>query len=392
MDFNQLLKDDIQCFIKANALTDLAKLALKKNPFPDVDYKLILNQIESRQKSKTKLPTWFLTENIIYGSKVAIEQTSSEITAKYKSEIISGDALIDLTGGFGIDDFYFSKSFKKIVHCELNATLSKIVAHNFTKLNVKNVSCIYGDSYETLKHLNQKFDWIFIDPSRRNDTKEKVFLLNDCSPNVPVLINNYLKFSNNILIKTAPILDLKAGLNELKNVKKIHIIAVDNDVKELLWEIEKEYSGEVKISTKNFTKTNVESFDFNLNSVSNSNYSLPNKYLYEPNNCIMKSGGFDEVSSQFGLYKLHKNSHLYTSNELKAFPGRIFEIDKVISYSKNEMKTNLANTKKNITIRNFSDSVESIRRKWNIKEGGAEYCFFTIDKNDKKIVLICKKI
>ena len=68
MDFNQLLKDDIQCFIKANALTDLAKLALKKNLFPDVDYKLILNQIESRQKSKTKLPTWFLTENIIYGS------------------------------------------------------------------------------------------------------------------------------------------------------------------------------------------------------------------------------------------------------------------------------------------------------------------------------------
>lgn len=392
MDFNQLLKIDIQYFIEENSNTDISKLALKKNPFPTVDYKQILNQIECRKKSRMKLPTWFSTKNIIYPSKVSVEQTSSETTSSYKSTIISGDSIIDLTGGFGIDAFYYSKSFNHVIHCELNVALSKIVAHNFKNLKVENVTCLEGDSFEILKNLNQKFDWIYIDPSRRNDKMGKVFLLNDCIPNVSNLLNEYLKFSDHILIKTAPILDLKAGLNELKYVKKIHILAVDNDVKELLWEIEKKYSGEIKIITKNFTRSLVETFNFNLNGFSSSKYSLPEKYLYEPNSSIMKSGGFDEVSTQFGLKKLHQHSHLYTNDEIKPFPGRVFLIDKIVSYSKKEMKLHFKNSKKNITIRNFPDAVESIRKKWNIKEGGDEYCFFTTDKNDNKIVLICTKI
>lgn len=388
-----ILDKNIQEFITQNSGASITKLALQKNPFPEIDWILVLNQIEAKSKAKEKLPTWFNTENIIYPSKVSVEQTSSEKTAAYKASLISGESLIDLTGGFGVDDYYFSKNFKNIVHCEINEDLSAIVKHNFEQLEVTNCTFYADDSTNVLNDLNQKWDWIYTDPSRRNDAKGKVFMLKDCLPNVPESLDFYFEKSNAILIKTAPLLDISAGLSELKFVKNIHIIALENEVKELLFEIHNEYKGEITLKTANILKDKIETFEFILGDDSVfANYHLPQKYVYEPNSAIMKSGGFDEVSSVFDIYKLHKHSHLYTSDQLIDFPGRTFEIEKVIGYSKNEMKIELANQQANITTRNFPDTVENIRKKWKIKNGGNLYCFFTTDKNDNKIVLICRKI
>lgn len=388
-----LLHHSVQDFINKKVNESISKLALQKNPFPEIEWVAILNQIEAKSKAKDKLPTWFTAENILYPSKISVEQTSSEKTAQYKANLVSGDSLIDLTGGFGVDDYYFSKKIKNVVHCEINPDLSVIVQHNFKQLNTNNCICYPEDSFEVLKKLNKKWDWIYIDPSRRNDAKGKVFMLKDCLPNVPDLLDFYFENSNSILIKTAPLLDISAGLSELKNVKNIHIIAVENEVKELLWEIHKDYLGNVTLSTANILKDKIESFEFTLNEESEFvSYSLPHKYLYEPNSAIMKSGGFDEVSSFYKIDKLHKHSHLYTSDEIIAFPGRTFEIQGAISYTKNEMKLHLSNQQANITTRNFPDNVETIRKKWKIKDGGNLYCFFTTDRNNNKIVLICKKI
>ena len=387
------MNPEIQEFITASIEKDISKLALQKNPFPKANWVLILNQINAKKKAKEKLPTWFQTDNIFYPSKISVEQTSSEKTAQYKANLISGDSLIDATGGFGVDDYYFSKRVNQVIHCEINEELSRIVKHNFNQLHVKNITCIAGESEQILNNLDQKFDWIYIDPSRRNDAKGKVFMLKDCSPNVPELLDFYFKYSSNILIKTAPILDISAGLLELKNVKEIHIIAIENEVKELLWVIEKEFRNSVEIKTCNITKKNTEIFNVNLSDfVPKVIYGLPNKYLYEPNSAIMKSGAFDAISTKYSLNKLHQNSHLYTSDILIDFPGRIFEIAKVIAYQKNEMKSFLENKKANITTRNFHDSVETIRSKWKIKDGGNLYCFFTTDVNTTKIVLLCNKL
>lgn len=363
------------------------------NPFPAVKWTTILEQIEGRQKSESKLPSWFNTDGIVFPHKISIEQTSSEITAAYKASLISGDEIIDLTGGFGVDAYYYAKNFKSVIHCEMNETLSAIVAHNYSQLSAHNIECIAEDSESVLKNRTQRFDWIFIDPSRRSDVKGKVFMLKDCTPNVPELIDYYLTFSNNILIKTAPILDIVAGFNELKFVKSIHIVAVDNEVKELLWEISAENELPAVIHTVNIRANNSEYFRFNWKTnKKTATYSLPRKYVYEPNSAIMKSGGFDEVSIQFGLGKLHPNAHLYTADAIIQFPGRVFKITEIIPYQKKEMKAALEGRKANVTTRNFPESVEQIRKKWKISDGGELYCFFTTDLNNNKIVLLCSKI
>lgn len=392
MNFS-LLDNEIQLFIEKNIATDVSKLALQKNPFPEADWTLILQQLAAKQKVKTKLPTWFETPTILYPSKISVEQTSSEKTAEYKASLVFGESLIDLTGGFGVDDFYFSKTVNNVVHCEINTELSEIVSHNFDQLNVKNIKCYADDSSEVLRKLNQKFDWIYIDPSRRNDAKGKVFMLKDCLPNVPELLDFYFSFSDNIMIKTAPILDISAGISELKNIAQIHIVALENEVKELLFILNKNHKSTIEIKTINLLKNKQETFQFQLNSnVKNIIFSIPKKYLYEPNAAIMKSGGFDEIAVQFGIEKLHQHSHLYTSDELIDFPGRVFEIKNTLEYNKAKMKSFLENQKANITTRNFPETVENIRKKWKIKDGGNLYSFFTTDMTNSKIVVLCEKL
>ncbi|WP_338410447.1 class I SAM-dependent methyltransferase [uncultured Flavobacterium sp.] len=391
MDHQTFLTDEIQDFINQNLKVNFAELALKKNPFPSINYPEIINQIVAKSKSKEKLPTWFNTKGIAYPNKISIEQTSSEITAKYKASLIKGDKIIDLSGGFGVDAYYFAKVFKEVYHCEMNKQLSQTVSHNYSVLNLKNIHCLNDDSLDVLKQLNTKFDWIYVDPSRRSDLKGKVFLLKDCVPNVPELLKNYFNFSNNILIKTAPLLDITLGLSELQFVKKIHIIAVKNEIKELLWEIEKDYLGLISIASVNIENEVIHRLETVYRKEYNTSFSLPKTYLYEPNSSIMKSGNMDALSEDKALYKLHQHSHIFTSDKITAFQGRRFQIDKIMSFQKEDMKP-FMNQKINCTTRNFPLSVEEIKKKYKIKDGGNIFAFFTTNINNEKIVLICTKI
>lgn len=392
MNLELLLQPEIQDFINKNLNEDTSKLAFKKNPFPEVNYSVLINQIIVKKKAKDKLPTWFSSENIIYPEKISIEQTSSETTAKYKASLVSGEKLIDCTGGFGIDDYYFSKQFKTVIHCELNEGLSQIVQHNFEVLKASNIECFLGDSSEILENLNQKFDCIYIDPSRRNDSKGKVFMLADCLPNVVDLQNFYYQFTDTILIKTAPFLDLHAGLLELKNVAEIHVVAVENEVKELLWKIEKNFDASPEIIAVNLEKEKQTITKIESSKSYYATYSLPKKYLYEPNAALMKSGGFEAVSELFAVGKLHQHSHLYTSDEVIDFPGRKFQIDAIIPFQKKEISQFIQGKKMNVTTRNFPIKPEEIKKKYKISDGGIIFAFFTTNMNNEKIILLCTKL
>ena len=386
-----ILLEESQQFINVHLNDDLTKIIFKGSPFKNISIQELANQIAAKKKSETKLPTWFRLKNCYFPDKISIEQTSSETTAKYKSKLISGEKLIDITGGFGVDSFYFSKQVSKVIHCEINQDLSTIVAYNYQQLQAENIDTISGDGIDYLQKTTDFFDWIYIDPSRRNDDKEKVFLLKDCLPDVPKYLDFLFTKTNQILIKVSPILDISSTINELKFVSEIHIIAVQNEVKELLFLVNKNSDKEIKILTINILNQENQKFDFFINQQSTANYELPLSYLYEPNAAILKSGGFDEVANQLGIYKLHKHSHLYTSASLIDFPGRRFKIESICKYDKKVLKKLIPENKANITTRNFPKTVAQIRKETNIKDGGNLYLFFTTDINEKLICLLTKK-
>ncbi|WP_372755114.1 class I SAM-dependent methyltransferase [Mariniflexile sp.] len=388
-----ILNNDIQEFINNNLNSDVTSLLLKGTSFASIETKDIIEQIEAKKRCEKKLPTWFNCNYIYYPNKLNIEQTSSEITAEYKSNLISGESLIDLTGGFGVDCYYFSKTFKTVEHCEINKELSLIVNHNYKQLQVKSITTHSNDGISHLKTSNKHYDWIYIDPSRRHDSKGKVFFLNDCLPNVPLHLELLFKHSKNILIKTSPLLDFSIGINELKHVKTIHVIAINNEVKELLWVLQNGFDEEITIETVNIKKTDNETFNFSFETEKalESKYEEPLTYLYEPNSAILKSGGFHSITNTLEVFKLHKHSHLYTSKRLIDFPGRSFKIEATQVYNKKTFKK-LGITKANITTRNFPETVEQLRKKLNIKDGGDTFLFFTTDLNDTKIVILASKV
>lgn len=380
-----LLNSEIQQFINNNLTTDVSKLALQKNPFEKVDYRIILNQIVCKQKAKNKLPSWFKAENIIFPERINIEQTTDERVAAFKSSLFNGQSLLDASGGFGVDSYYFSKQFKEVVHCEINNDLSAIVSHNFKQLKAENIKCFAENSENVLKERNQKFDVIYVDPSRRNETKGKVFMLKDCEPNVPILQDFYFSFANIILVKTAPILDVSAALEELKNVKTIYAIALENEVKELLWVLDKDFSASPKFLAINIDKTITSTTS---ETTFEARFSEPLTYLFEPNAAIMKLNLFSALEQ----YKLHEHSHLFTSDELDTFPGRRFKIEKTIPFSKKEIQKELSNKKANVSTRNFPLKPEEIKKKFKIKDGGTLFAFFTTNYKNEKIVVLCTKI
>ena len=248
---SKLLALKVQTFINRHLNANVHDLALKGSPFSEVETAELMQQIQSKNKCKKKLPTWFNSLGIYYPAKLNIEQTSSEKTALYKSAMLDGGLLIDLSGGFGVDSFYFSKKIKTVVHCEIETELSEIAAHNFRILKANNIKTIATDGLEYLKNNNEALNWIYIDPSRRDVQKNKRFFIEDCTPNVTKHLDLFFKHSPQVLVKLSPMLDIHAALEVLPQTKEIHIVAVKNEVKELLFILKNEYHGSSLIKAIN---------------------------------------------------------------------------------------------------------------------------------------------
>ncbi len=387
-----ILDPEVSEFIRKRYKKDLPELILKGSPFKNVSIQELAVQIKGLKVAEKKFPDFFRNPTILYPPTLNLEQTSSAITAEYKASLINGIAGIDLTGGMGIDSFYLSKNFENFSYCELNKELAEIAEHNFDVLDAKNIIVYQGDSLKIIQNSDIKFDWVYADPARRDDHGGKVFKFEDCEPNIPANLEKIFQKSQGLMVKSSPILDISAGLTELKHVKEVHIIAVRNEVKELLWILGKDYNGMAVIKTINFEKNKVQKFSNVKTEIPESTeYFLPENYLYEPNAAIMKSGLFDLVASKTGTKKLHQHSHLFTSEKLVDFPGRIFQILEIKEYKPSVLKKYFKSKKASITTRNFPESVEDLRKKFRIKEGGSDYIFFTTNKHDEKVVIICKK-
>lgn len=390
--FEEDLNESTKQFIRENLNADVPTLALKKAPV-GTDFSLALRQIAARQLLRKKVPEWSENEDLLFPAHLSIEQCSSEATAQYKANLLKGNAFADLTGGLGIDTFYIDRHFQKTDYVERQEELSDLARHNFSVLNTK-IEVHNETAEDYLNHCEPK-DCIFIDPARRDEHGRKTISIADCTPNVADLQDLLLQKAEKVMVKLSPMLDISKALEKLHHVKEVHVVAVANECKELDFILERGYQGEIQFVCVNLLTEQPE-VRFTMDEERNSSGKLAEsvlKYLYEPNPAVMKAGCFKLLTQRFDVFKLHKNSNLYTSEDLISdFPGRIFEVEGWAPYNKKVKQALLQEVDKaSIAVRNFPLSVAELRKALKIGDGDAIYLFSTTLKGEQKIIVKTKK-
>ncbi len=390
------MEDKTKEFINKHLNEDIHTLSLRHKNDSSIDIELALRQIVGKNKAKYKIPSYYLNDEILYPAQLSLEQSSSESTAKYKSTLVEGTSIVDLTGGFGIDCYFLSKNFKKAVYVERHTELCEYASNNFKVLDATNIE-IVNDTSESYLQKMKAVDLIYIDPARRNKYGKKVVSLSDCEPDISILYPLLLEKAEKIMIKLSPMFDIHLALSELPNTNEVHIISVDNECKELILILSRTKSDKIPLKMINLTKNNsLQYFESEIGNELLTECKFAAEillYLYEPNSSIMKGGAFKHIAKSFNLKKLHINTHLYTSNELITdFPGRVFTVISVSDSSKVELKKLYATTPKaNINVRNYPLTVEEFRKKTKITDGGTDYIFACKLNNDKNIIVKCTK-
>lgn len=388
--------NDLKGFIWEHREDDPVQLAMSAKKHPELPVSYIARQIDALGKIRKKVPSWYVP-GLQFPVPLSLEQASSEATALFKSRLFGGAAMADLTGGLGVDSFFFSQSFAQVFFVEKETEILEAARHNLGVLGRNNIR-FEGVSAERFLHdLGQPLDLIYLDPARRNDRKGKVFNLDDCSPNVLGIKDLLLEKSAGILLKTAPMLDLQQAVLSLKNVSKIWVVEFAGECREVLYLLERNLpdpgAAPIECVTLDAGGRAVQTFEFSWQEEQAAavTFSPPLDYLYEPGPAIMKAGAFKSFATRFGLYKLHPNSQLYTSNALHPTPARRFRIEAVCKYEPQAVRKLIPEGRANISTRNFPDSTEQVRKKLGLGDGGDYYLFATTGMDGKKLILVCKK-
>ena len=442
-------------YIRIHKDDPVRPLALR--PMPEgVNRTWVLQQIEGYQLAKKKLPQWAAIydegKDLHFPPRLSLEQCSSEATAKYKAQCLEEtSSLIDLTGGFGVDFSYLAPHFSHAVYVEQQAALCDVARHNFPLLGLSNAEVINATSEDQLSTLNsppssvnglytplglpvsgeqkrlsthgaQELSTIFfLDPARRDSSGNKVFCLEDCSPDITQLQDTLLNIGDAIMVKLSPMLDITQALRQLRCVTDVHVISVKGECKELLIIMRKDKAPDQPIT---FHCVNLETEEDKLEASTHPSaypHPLPEGkgaansleieycatglpslqgrdgerllFLFEPNASILKAGLQDVFGARYGLSKLHPNSNLFVGKEpIPRVPARQFRIVDVTDFSKANLKAFMKDiSKANLTIRNFPATVQELRKRLKLKEGGNDYLFATTLYDDSHVLIRCIK-
>ena len=408
-------------FIREHANDDVRRLALQGTKDAEVDLMIALQQIAGRQTARRKLPSWAEVEGIVYPPHLNMEQCSSEQTARYKAGLVMGDrcwvlgdgcwvmedgmSFVDLTGGLGVDFYWISQGFRQRVYVEQNEQLCTISSHNFEVLSHEcSVCCCDTETYlTTMPHASL----VFLDPARRNEHGGRTYGIEDCSPNVLELLPLLMEKADRVMLKLSPMLDWRKAVEDLKYVSGVHIVSIDNECKELLLLLDKMPNENLRLvcvnndhvfdtvrtrRTRSSLPTDSESAPYGQ--ITGTAFSDNWSCLYEPNASIMKAGCFREIEERFPVRQVSDNSHLFLSSvEIADFPGRRFQVLSISSMNRQELRSALQGMERaNISVRNFPMSVDQLRKKLKLKDGGEVYIFATTMADGEHRLLICRKI
>ena len=430
-----IMNDETREFVAMHRDEDVRELALKAKRVDGLDLPLALDQIAGWQIASKKLPQWASCEGIVYPPHISMEQCSSQFTAQYKSEIaqtllkpattvrarvsdsaesdtlVAKRAMVDLTGGFGVDFSYLARGFSQATYVERQRHLCDLAAHNMAALGLDQARIVCGDGVEYLRQMDP-VDFIYLDPARRDEHGARTYAIEDCTPNVLELRNLLLAKSQCTLVKLSPMLDWRKAVADFDGaVREVHIVATGNECKELLLVLGRPAHSDARdgvdgagshwrLAPHVFCVNDDQRIDYDSATYTQGlrigGKPLPEakNYLYEPNASIMKAGCFDLVEERFGVTQIGPSSHLFVSEQQIAdFPGRGFAIEAVGSMNKKDTKRLLNGAKQaNIAVRNFPLTAPQLRKKLKLADGGTVYLFGTTMQGGGHVLLRTSKI
>lgn len=456
--------DTFTRFVIEHENDDTSRLLLSRDKWKGIDIDLAVNTILSRKKLRDKVPAWYAATGLVYPAKLSAEQCSSQGTAFYKACIASrllscappmpqgnGQAahtanesstarlhIADMTGGLGVDSWAFSKvTGADMLYNEMNQDLADAAGHNFRILGVENIriSCaaLTPDSADLLLE-DFRPDLIFLDPARRDDTGKKVFMIEDCRPDVLALEDRLLELSRFLMVKLSPMADISMVAGKLgEHCREIHVISSGGECKELLVVLDREFKDECMIiaccdadkavsAMQNgiplesapgiFTFLRSEERSAAASFIAPESAALPirglssllsplpgtapairtcsaSAYLFEPGKSLMKAGAFNLISAREGIDKLSRSTHLYLFSDNRKISslsamGKVFRILDVLPFSGKGIRQAAKECPEaEVTARNVHMTSDTLRKKLGVKPSdkyhifGAEYLFVT---------------
>lgn len=426
---------------------------------------LAVNTIEGRRRLRKKLPEWVACTGLVYPSSLCAEQCSSSDTARYKASIVqrifneyagtvasmvgdpcrtTGSAtkgtesvpdknspttrnqsvtepaevtigtrktgrIADLTGGLGVDSWAFSEVAEEVLYNEMNPALAAAARHNFKALGVTNIFIKNSEATsDSLKDIFGDFrpDVIFLDPARRDSAGKKVFLLEDCSPDVLKILPELFGISRFVLLKLSPMADITMAVERLDRtyeeylekasgkgwngqwVREVHVVASGGECKELLILLDGEWNEGYSLTCREDGKT----LTFKPEEITKAKAGYPDstfaRIIFEPGKSLTKAGVSNAICERFGLVKLARFTHLYTISEplsdseseqrtapLKDF-GKVFYVKEILPLNKSSMKdVGKRYPHSEVSAKNIPMSSDELRTRLKVKSGDDAHIF-----------------
>lgn len=402
-------------FVSQHMTDDTTRLILDKGKWPDIDMETAVNCIESRRKLKGKVQAWHENPGLIFPLKLSAEQCSSSATGEYKSELakrIAGKAswhIADLTGGLGVDSWFFSQKAEKVLYNEMQTTLCEAARHNFKMLVAGNIHISNAKAESgSIERLLDGFspDIIYMDPARRGEGGKKVFLIEECTPDVLTLKEEIFSICRHILIKLSPMADISMVCDRLgETCREVHVVTSEGECKELLIWMDREWKGGYSITAvelpSGYPSKEASAITFTPEDERTAHAVIADGiggFLFEPGKSLTKAGAFNMTSVHFQILKLGKSTHYYTTSEeakadeLKEY-GKVFKILSCLPLDKRSMKeVGKTYPKADVTARNIPMDTDTLRKKLGVSSGNEIHIFGLKSDTKGNLLLITSRI
>ena len=397
--------EKLTAFVQEHIGDDLTRLVLDRKKWPDIDIDLAVSCIQSRRKLKGKVQEWFSNPSLIFPAGLSAEQCSSTATAIYKARVAAhiagqektkGWRLADLTGGLGVDSWIFSKEADEVLYNEMQEKLCMAASHNFAALGATNIKVSNQIAApETIDEILSGFDAdiIYMDPARRGEGGKKVFLIEECTPDVLTLKDIIFARCRHIFLKLSPMADITMVCDRLGSTcREVHVVAAGGECKELLIWMDREWSGEYEVTAvelpAGYPENEAFTFSFATSEEKTSPLTLLGKndpmshgFLFEPGKALMKAGCYNLISEKFSLHKLGRSTHYYiTEDATKAETlkqlGKVYEIIDCQPLDKRTMKAAGRDyPRAEVTARNIPMDTDTFRKKLGVTSGDDAHIF-----------------